>query len=1387
MPVPLIGDVVEACSSEEFRSDVQLVHYRSEHNVSLAGDYIFTRKAAAGRLSSVDLLRKIVDSLQSGTRANRYCFIASYGHGKSHFALALANFFGEPLGSPGFSAVMGQLEHAIGDEGPLFGGLQAYKQNHRPSFVIILKGDEPTDLHTKFFAGVSEALENTGLGREVIPPFWYEGARKALVAIDPLLRGKADGFLASYDLDVDTLLEKIEHQEYEACGIAAALCGALYNVTPDFYSSAGLGEAVKWLTNCLCGEEGPYSSILVLFDEFSAFVRDYAIGDISRQGTPLQDLLNGIEQCMGSAAFVAFAPRRPIAIAESILAGQDDALDSVMKELTRIPHEFQLHSSLEEVLDAYLRQRDSAWPDLLRDPTFLSQVGMASDLAFERFAKRYGSDLGWDIEHFQETVTLGCYPFHPMTTALLCSVELQVAPAARTVLGFVLSELDRLKQEPVMVEGRTNWVLPVRLVQYFGGMLGADLWRDYSAALEQAGGPDAPPEHVGVLQAVLLQRSGEVQTKRAFDAVIGQFAGLDAPVATQALRDLAKNGVIRHDIANRVYGFWPHHSGLDKLLRALAHKTDGIVLNATALAALTSELRRRSLLRPHQISVSWGHYEDWVAEQFLVAPSALTPSSVRSLVDARIGWSMDGQEKARGAVLLVVAGSSEQVTEAQSNAASVLVEAFAEEPPPVVVICPRVAHPDLAHLLLQLYGLTLFANPDKVDVGQEQYDTYWNNLCDQIGDALKTFLDDAEKIVHPAFTAHILAAKPKTTDSLLLELFKMAYRDGPRDWFSQYKLSQTRSRSEYALLVRHLLTNSLDSEHVLDARPVARDALNQFLRGKWGLMGPDLRITEPGSESAVRAAWDLLDSGFPVAQGSVRVSCVLEPLLRTPYGYDWNTLALVFAAWFGLHRNDLQLSVGGRIESITTLAEDGKKGGFKIPKDFLLALAPASVERFDPDAAEEEVSGILRRVDEGSFTQDEARQTLVVLEEYLLRDGASKRPAANAAVERVSRSLERAQEYDQRVKSLLSNQAAAKELRVLAGHLKAARNLPILGLVRPMQPEPEQVVHTVLGNVKEIAQDRCSTLIELTDFKRYEHQRQQLYLIQKALEDMELPELLAVAREARERLDLALEALEMAQEDERNLSVIRALSGKGHLSELRDHLKLLDGTTAHTLAGTQETAQKRALIHSEIVRLEHLAGAFPEKIANAVTPGDLAAVRDQLVGERWAFEGTSELELIKRAEAAIEVLGPQLAVVEEARVAHPASTNEVKTLVDRLEGLGGTLSPAQVQARDAVVAGLRGYELAQIGLANLWLEDAASQAKSGNGLLDLVSVLESTPPFLPDEERPRLNSLRQEVRGMIEEDELLQVKEHFGRIGNIERQRQCLKELAALIEDTSQS
>src|SRR5258706_12458883 len=101
-----IRDLITLDEEAEFRNDGQLSAYENrERNLALIKSYMFTRAAPQGdrtalrTVSPLELLKEMCEAFLSDRVQNRFVVIANFGHGKSHLALALANYFGRSIDS----------------------------------------------------------------------------------------------------------------------------------------------------------------------------------------------------------------------------------------------------------------------------------------------------------------------------------------------------------------------------------------------------------------------------------------------------------------------------------------------------------------------------------------------------------------------------------------------------------------------------------------------------------------------------------------------------------------------------------------------------------------------------------------------------------------------------------------------------------------------------------------------------------------------------------------------------------------------------------------------------------------------------------------------------------------------------------------------------------------------------------------------------------------------------------------------------------------------------------------------------------------------------------------------------------------------------------------
>ena len=171
-------------------------------NEQLVGNYQFSARSIEGYTSTVDLLGLLCRAVTDRSE-NRFIFEATYGKGKSHFALALANFFGKAETAPETRTILETIGHVSSDS--RVGGFKDFKTHYKPFMTVLIDGVGPGSLRDKFFRAFDEALKDNEVTADVTPPFWFEKALTYLDNIKPEDRPRADAFLEPSRLDVSLL------------------------------------------------------------------------------------------------------------------------------------------------------------------------------------------------------------------------------------------------------------------------------------------------------------------------------------------------------------------------------------------------------------------------------------------------------------------------------------------------------------------------------------------------------------------------------------------------------------------------------------------------------------------------------------------------------------------------------------------------------------------------------------------------------------------------------------------------------------------------------------------------------------------------------------------------------------------------------------------------------------------------------------------------------------------------------------------------------------------------------------------------------------------------------------------------------------------------------
>ena len=1393
--MPVISSLVTIDEQAEFRNDVQLSDYeKRETNLALLRSYLFTSTAPQGQESSTGILRAIIESFLNPRLDNRIAAIANYGHGKSHLALVLANYFGKPYQSPELKIIFNKIDQAL--ENP--GQRQRYREfrESRNEFLVIrLRGDKPAKLREQFVLGLEQSLQEHTATKNVELPFWYKKAEQLLKDLEGDKLSLANQFLHEYGMEVPNLIEDVQRKKDTSYDICIKLFTELHGVAPNFQGEVSSREMINWVAGKYCGDDKPLGGIVVLFDEFSLFIQRYGPSNAAGE---LMDLLNGIEDQKGKAVFVAFAQHDPIQVAENaIRAGQQ--LESLKKELDRIPRRVLLYSLMESVINAYLDQPEEAWKKFRSDPETRGPLARASNLSMDLFSKRYEQTFRWDAEKYDEIVTKGCFPLHPLTTAFLCDIRFQGAGSAgnpRTVLGFVFEQINHKRNEAIYQDGKVNWVLPTFLVDYFLDYLPGNSYLLYENALRTLG-TDAPQEQVELLKALLLQDIAKLPVRRDTQmAYLAEASGQTLRDADTHLRTLSTKRVIRFDQGTKLYSFWP--------VAANPHRMEEIIEERLQQTKFSWDLLKElnnSHLPAIPVDIPWGHSDDWAADEKIITLDFFNAKYLQELIPQyQITSKGELIEGKRGCVIWLLAENEDEVNTFRRTAAKILDETFSgENPPAIVLLSPNKPCPQLIEAFLKNRIVDKFNQDDRKEVGIEIYQHELGRLKQLFNAELAGLRGETinyrsitrpnvRYVVANAYRAGIQVFGDISLQRILSELYKLTYRFNAPEFFTEFAISSTNLRNASKGVSAVLLRNGLLSNRdAIYAQPLQKRLCENFLIAKWGLVTPDLRIREPGHQR-LEEAWNYLDQAFPAGTKDKRLRNFIAALLNPPYGYDYNTILLLICAWIGYQAHDLQLSEQGRLISLEKFAESLTTS--KNPKAFIQLMASNSlaITRRDPGQALLEIQEIIDKIKRGSFTQREAKDAITKLEEFC-REHTVDTPLlenANQALDNLTNAKKLAEEYDEEAKKIQASIRNEKTIQVILDQHAKINKLGRPTLVRQTAPQESELLEKWFDKVSELVEGECVRFESVQRITDIGLNREKAQVLKKQLKKIDLPELIV-------RVDRASKVISEKEKDfearEREAPVqaeIRAMEIKASLKNLYDYRTRLQEIKGYSEETNMLRDDRLRRISNEIKSLEQYIEQLTGAVDRLVSNNDLIDWQREFDRNYVRYVDTPFQIELDNTEKHIQQLQEYFGKLDAIIRKKPDSPEAAFGLVKELENLRISsekwLSQQQIGVLESIKRNIEKNVNTQVQEAKRWLENIEYQYKRKESLYRIKDSLGNPPSFLPGEERTRVAQLRQEIQQSLDQDIIGQIEERFCKITDPAKRQLCIERLQKLIE-----
>ncbi|MBD1902080.1 hypothetical protein NDI44_24470 [Trichocoleus sp. DQ-A3] len=883
-----------------------------DKNLRLCQGFVFNYDSDPEKLksSTVGVLYALRRSFHSQNEPNVHLMVQDYGKGKSHFALAVANFFQKPFHSPEVQGILQQVEYATSSPNPILEGLTLYKQRSR-HLVICLSGDKPIDLKKHFLQALKKALESEGITDSIAQQICKQPLQY-LENLDKKQREAAEAFLKRQDnpeSDLNMLMQLLRDDNYQVIPRVKAICRELTGVTPDFEADIDVEAILTDLVTRLCTGANPqFQGILILFDELYNYLQLWANDPVRAGSTTLQNITNICERFKGRVALISFTQRLPGGVTPS---KNFEDYQRLVSRLQLLPSTYEPAASLELVLNGLLSQQDqtAAWQEFFfkwRDT--LNAIN--TNIYQNRTANFYQS-RNWLPQKFQKYLTLGCFPLHPLTSYLLCNLDFT---QGRTAIQFVQEDVKRfIQDQPVEKNSHINLIHPVALVDAFEDNFSTSDYSSYSAYKHAYDSivASAEPEELTILKSLFLfyaSASTSRLTKsdqERHEEILSLLAGMPRTTTVKAVLDkLCKvREVIYHNPADNTYRFYTGGFGIQDLRKRIeeevANKNPSIEWVREYCQSNLEQYFGGNTVSPTQfiednrlISSDWSfNCKVYTAANFR---KTLTSNQIfkdeLGIVVYVIGETSEELAALRSEITQLLASSSHDLTSIKRRIA--------------VAIASQPAS-DIVRLLL------LLETVKRKSV--QEFGAALTQLQQQLQQQIETKTKELFKscIYHCHVSDKVPVNERNNSGRVVSEILKDLYPFVPPvEKIDKMALKSAVGSEVIGYTSKRLLEN--------DLRPQAfpkqsyTTTVDPVFVKSWKLLkkaSHNYSIQEPKHPN-VKAAWNKISEMTALGdrlEKTVEIAEIWKILSQPPYGYNEYTFTILFAGWLSYNSSELLL------------------------------------------------------------------------------------------------------------------------------------------------------------------------------------------------------------------------------------------------------------------------------------------------------------------------------------------------------------------------------------------------------------------------------------------------------------------------------------------------
>jgi hypothetical protein len=473
--------------------------------------------------------------------------IAGYGSGKSHLSVTLSELLSDPAGATA-QTVLERLRQA--DAGIAAEAEALLSAQEKPMLVLPVDGSGGSFhlgsmLSRTLFTQLARAGVDADAVRALSPRF-----ETALEFVERNHALRAQAFAQALpDRDAASVCAALAEQDEEVFDAVNAVYTEANGHPIPIEGQESAQALLETLATQYCGDQGPFSHVLVLFDELGLYLEHAAEHPERAGASALQEIFQGVQDNRSRIHFLGFIQYELKAYLQRF-GGAD--LRHLQRYLTRFDGADKAYLSTNlETLFAHLIHKDETALDALWSEADAARAIAGTWQRLSVALPGFTNVSHWrEQAAFTQVIARGCWPLHPLAVWLLTRQSDLIQQ--RSALAFVKQATASLAEVEPILDGRLRQVSAAELLHDY-------MLEQFATAEDVPGGTvetlvllldklaarlDRPMRLVLTAVAVLDKLRVARQTRNMMDALLCEATALEPAVIEQSVDGLINLGAL---------------------------------------------------------------------------------------------------------------------------------------------------------------------------------------------------------------------------------------------------------------------------------------------------------------------------------------------------------------------------------------------------------------------------------------------------------------------------------------------------------------------------------------------------------------------------------------------------------------------------------------------------------------------------------------------------------------------------------------------------------------------------------------------------------------------------------------------------------------------------